>query len=128
MSCWAGEDGEEKEVGFTLTQAAVNNSNVAPIPMLWRTGAAGGGGGGAPPPPWGALSRRRIGGGGGGTRGRGEGGGRGWVARGNRQVGKIVMPPPGPGGGGGGQGGGGGGDSRQHLWAAHPSSDLWEEV
>lgn len=43
MSCWAGEDGEEKEVGFMLTQAAVNNSNVVPIPMLWRTGAAGGG-------------------------------------------------------------------------------------
>lgn len=43
VSCWAGEDGEEKEVGFMLTQAAVNNSNVVPIPMLWRTGAAGGG-------------------------------------------------------------------------------------
>ncbi len=36
------EPGRTEEVGFTLTQAAINNSNVAPIPMLWRTDREGG--------------------------------------------------------------------------------------
>lgn len=46
-------------MGFKLTQAAVNNCNVAPIPMLWRTGAAGGGGAG-PDNTCGQLIRQVI--------------------------------------------------------------------